>query len=138
MIFKVTLIWVYPKGVLWNIFNFLCQLMISLGVLAFVDFWLFSRGESSFYLVKLVSPRSWFWHSTLLKSYFYFPPGSKSVALQLGVHLILLYFIRIWSWVRRLFYFGGWLVVDGGWSPTFLLKYFDNSMVYTLGIYVYI
>ena len=24
-----------------------------------------------------------------------FPPGSKSVALQLGVHLILLYFIKI-------------------------------------------
>ena len=25
----------------------------------------------------------------------FYPPGSKSVALQLGVHLILLYFIRI-------------------------------------------
>ena len=39
-----------------------------------------------------------------------YPPGSKSEALQLGVLLILLYFIRIWSWVRRLFfYFGsGW------------------------------
>ena len=45
----------------------------------------------------------------------FYPPGSMSVALQLGVHLILLYFIRIWLWVRRLFfYFDGWWLVDGG------------------------
>ena len=36
--------------------------------------------------------------------FIFYLPGSKSVALQLGVHLILLYFIRIWSWVRRPFF----------------------------------
>ena len=32
-----------------------------------------------------------------------YPPGSKCEALRLGVHLILLYFIRISFWVRRYF-----------------------------------
>ena len=41
-----------------------------------------------------------------------YPPGSKSEALQLGVHLILLYFIRISLLLRRLFLFLWW-VVDG-------------------------
>ena len=60
----------------------------------------------------------------------YFPPGSKSVALQLGVHLILLYFIRIWSWVRRLFFY------FGGWQTTFwFFKSLDINLVYT---YMYI
>ena len=34
-----------------------------------------------------------------------YPPGSKCEALRLGVHLILLYFIRILFWVRRLFFY---------------------------------
>ena len=60
-----------------------------------------------------------------------FPPGSKSVALQLVVHLILLYFIRIWSWVRRLFfYFGGWSVVGG-------LPLLDSSHYLILIWYIY-
>ena len=72
---------------------------------------------------------------------FFYPPGSKSVALQLGVHLILLYFIRIWSWVRRLFFYfgGGWWVVDGWWIKTFwFFKSLDINLVYTLGLYMYI
>ena len=49
-------------------------------------------------------------------SYVFFPPGSKSVALQLGVHLILLYFIRISLLSAETFFlFGGWSVVGGGW-----------------------
>ena len=68
-------------------------------------------------------------------------PGSKSEALQLGVQLILLYFIRIPLLITEtFFYFGGeWWVVGGGWGPTFwFFKSLDNNMVYTLGIYVYI
>ena len=63
----------------------------------------------------------------------FYPPGSKSEALQLGVHFILLYFISIWSWVRKLFFFDGW------WVTTFwFLKSLDINMVYTLNVYVYI
>ena len=70
----------------------------------------------------------------------FYPPGSKSVALQLGVHLILLYFIRIWSWVRRLFFYfdGGWWM-GGRWITTFwFFKSLDITKVYSLGVYVYI
>ena len=71
----------------------------------------------------------------------HYPPGSKSEALQLGVHLILSYFIRISLLsAETFFYFGvGWLVVGGGWMPTFwFFKSLDINMVYTLGVYVYI
>ena len=38
------------------------------------------------------------------------------MALQLGVHLILLYFIRISLLSAETFFlFGGWWMVDGGW-----------------------
>ena len=48
-----------------------------------------------------------------------YPPGSKSVALQLGVHLILLYFIRISLLSAETFFlFGGWWMVGGGQGPT--------------------
>ena len=58
-----------------------------------------------------------FLFSVPARSHAFYPPGRKSVALQLGVHLILLYFIRIWSWVRRLFFYfgGGWWKVGGRW-----------------------
>ena len=67
----------------------------------------------------------------------YFPPGSKSEALQLGVHLILSYFIKIWILSAETFFLFGWVV--GGWMPTFwFFKSLDIKMVYTLGVYVYI
>ena len=47
-------------------------------------------------------------------TYKQYPPGSKSVALQLGVHLILLYFIRI-SLLSAETFFLFWLMVGGGW-----------------------
>ena len=63
----------------------------------------------------------------------FYPPGSKSEALQLAVHLILLYFIRISFLMETFFYFGG------GWGPTFwFFKSLDIDVVYTLGVYVYI
>ena len=51
--------------------------------------------------------------SSLVLNYF-FPPGSKTEALQLGVHLILLSFIRISLLSAEIFFnFGGWCVVGG-------------------------
>ena len=72
----------------------------------------------------------------------YFPPGSKSEALRLGVHLILLYFIRISLSTPKTFFYLvvglGW-AVGGGGCPTFLFfKSLDNNMVYSLGIYVFV
>ena len=67
-----------------------------------------------------------------------YPPGSKSVALQLGVHLILLYFIKIGILSAETFFLFWW-VVGGGWMPTFwFFKSFHIDMVYTLGVSVYI
>ena len=40
-------------------------------------------------------------------------PGSKSEALQLGVHLTLLYFIRNSLLSAETFFLFWWLVVDG-------------------------
>ena len=68
-----------------------------------------------------------------------YPPGRKCEALPLGVHLILLYFIRISSWWRRLFFYfdGRWWMVVGWWMPTFwFFKSLDINMVYSLGIYL--
>ena len=69
-------------------------------------------------------------------------PGSKSEALQLGVHLIFLYFIRIWILSAETFFFdGGWWMVGGWWwvGTTFwFFKSLDINVVYTLGVYVYI
>ena len=45
----------------------------------------------------------------------FYPPGSKSEALQLGVHLILLYFIRISLLSAETFFLFWWSVVGGGW-----------------------
>ena len=42
-----------------------------------------------------------------------YPPGSKREALQLGVHLILLYFIRIWILSAGTFFLFGWWMVGG-------------------------
>ena len=63
-----------------------------------------------------------------------YPPGSKCEALRLGVHLLLLYFIRISLLnAETFFYFdGGWLV-----GPTFwFFKSLYINMVYTFGIYL--
>ena len=65
-----------------------------------------------------------------------YPPGSKSEALQLGVHLILLYFIGSDLECGDFFFIlvGGWW-----WMPTFWsFKSLDINMVYTLDVYVYI
>ena len=42
----------------------------------------------------------------------FYPPGSKSVALQLGVHLILLYFIRITLLSAETFFLFWWSVLS--------------------------
>ena len=67
-------------------------------------------------------------------------PGSKSEALQLGVHLIPIYFIRISFFsVEIFFYFGGgWSVVGDVWVPFFG---FSNHMIliwYILKVSMYI
>ena len=65
-----------------------------------------------------------------------YPPGSKRETLQLGVHLILLYFIRISFLYPKIFVlFSGRLGVGVGLTFLFF-KSFDSNMVYTLGIYV--
>ena len=65
----------------------------------------------------------------------FIPLGSKSQALRLGVHLILLYFIRSHSQPRRFLFY----LVGGGWWPTFwFFKSLDKNMVYTLCIYIYL
>ena len=75
------------------------------------------------------------WSGLLNNNY---PPGSNSVALQQGVHLIRLYFIRIW-WVRRLFFVFWWLVGGGGWGTTFwFFKSLDIYLVYTLYVAIVI
>ena len=63
---------------------------------------------------------------------FFYPPGSKSEALRLGVHLILLYFIRI-SLLSAETFFLFWC----GWRTFFVFKSLDNNMVYSLGIGIY-
>ena len=45
----------------------------------------------------------------------FYPPGSKSEALQLGVHLFLLYSIRISLLSAETFFFFWWWMVGGGW-----------------------
>ena len=69
----------------------------------------------------------------------FYPPGSKCKALRLGVHLILLYFIRISLSTPETFFLFGWWKVEGGWCPTFLVfNFLYNTMVHTLDIEVYI
>ena len=67
----------------------------------------------------------------------YFPRRSKCEALGLGIQLILLYFIRIFFWVRRLFFI---LMVGGGWArPTFwFFTSLNNIKEYNLGVDVYL
>ena len=62
----------------------------------------------------------------------------KSVALQLGVHLILLYFITIWILSAETFFLF-WCGCGCGcwWRTFFFFKFVYNDMVYTLGIGVY-
>ena len=63
-----------------------------------------------------------------------YPPGSKCEALQLGVHLILLYFIRMSLFIAETF-----LYFDGGWGHSFWpFKSLDINMVYISDVYVYI
>ena len=65
----------------------------------------------------------------------HYPAGSKCKALRLGVHLILLYFIRISFLTPETFVLFGWWVV----GPTFcFFKSLDNNMVYSLGLDVYV
>ena len=69
----------------------------------------------------------------------YIIPGRKSEALQLGDHLILLYFISISLLIPEIFvlFIRGWRV-GGARCPTFVFfKSLDNNMVYSLGIDVY-
>ena len=66
----------------------------------------------------------------------FYPPGSKSEALRLGVHLILLYFIKILFWVRRLFFYLDVGVGVGG-GLFFVFKSLDNNIVYSSSKDVY-
>ena len=67
----------------------------------------------------------------------HYPPGSKSEALQLGVHLILLYFIRISLLSAVTSFLFWWSLGGGGWGTTFwFFKSLDINMVYTLDIYL--
>ena len=57
------------------------------------------------------------------RKYCFYPPGSKSEALRLGVHLILLYFIGSHLQPRRLlFYLGG-----GRWPTFWFFKSLDKQ-----------
>ena len=82
----------------------------------------------------------WFF---ILFSFFFinlcFYPGNKCEALRLGVHLILLYFIRISLSTPKTFFVislggGGWGVAV---SNFLFFKSLDNNMVYSLGIGIY-
>ena len=58
------------------------------------------------------------WHGGQIRSiewiqYQPYPPGSKSEALQLGVHLILLYFIRISLLSAEIFFLSGRMTDEG-------------------------
>ena len=55
-----------------------------------------------------------------------FPPGSKYEALRLGVHSILLYYIRILLLIPKIF-----VLFSGRWTFLFF-KSLDNNMMYTL------
>ena len=77
--------------------------------------------------------------SSIFPSYCYinFPSGSKCEALRLGVHLILLYFIRISLLYPKTFF----LFCCGcgcGWRTFFVFKSLDNNMIYSLDIDVYV
>ena len=64
----------------------------------------------------------------------FIPLGGMSEAFPLGVHLILLYFIRISLLTPETFFYLG-----GGWKSTFgFFKSLYNNMVYTLGIYIHV
>ena len=66
-----------------------------------------------------------------------YPPGSKCEALRLGVHLILLYFIRISLLYPKIFVlFGRWVV--GGVPLFWFFKSPDNNIVYSLSIHVFV
>ena len=71
-----------------------------------------------------------------------FPPerGISVACCPKGVHLILLYFIRISLLSAETFFlFGGWWMVGGWWMTTFwFFKSLDINMIDTLGVYVYI
>ena len=62
----------------------------------------------------------------------YYPPGSKCEALRLGVHLILLYFIRILVvGTEIIFLFGWWLVFH-----FFCLSLASSSLIKKLLIFL--
>ena len=71
-----------------------------------------------------------------------YPPGSKCEALRLGVHLILLYFIRILVvGTEIIFLFCGCGCGCGcwcGWRTFFVFKSLDNNMIYSSYITMYI
>ena len=76
---------------------------------------------------------------TVLKIY---PPGSKCEALRLGVHLILLYFIKIGILSAETFFLFWWMV-GGGWWVVGGVPLFGSSNLfiliwYILLVYVYI
>ena len=59
---------------------------------------------------------------------FYFPPASESETLRLRVHLILFYFIGCHSPPRRFLFY---LVGGGMWATFWFFKSLDNNMVYS-------
>ena len=67
---------------------------------------------------------SWLiWCSWLASIY---PSGSECEALRLGVHLILLYFIRISPLYPKTFFL---FWCGCGWSTFFVLKSLDNNII---------
>ena len=69
-----------------------------------------------------------------------FPPWEESSeAFTLGVHLILLYFIRISLLTPKIYVlFSVRWEVGGGWWATFWFFKSLNNMVFNLGIDVYV
>ena len=67
-----------------------------------------------------------------------YPPGSKCEALRLGVHLILLYFIRILVVGTEIIFLFCWCWGGCWWRTFFVFKSLNNKMVYTSVIDVYV
>ena len=72
-------------------------------------------------------------------NYITYPPWGKCEALRLGVHLILLYFIRILVvGTEIIFLFWCGCGCGCGWQTFFVFKSLNKNMVYISGINVYV
>ena len=114
--------------------NFCYKVFFAFSIVYFLNFgltifcqWLFG---SKFLILGFVmySIHEWSWK--ILSNH---PPGSKSEALRLGVHLILLYFDRISILSAETFFY-----FDGRWRTFWFCKYLSSFLVYSWHVYVYI